>query len=108
MPIYEYRCKSCGQHLEIIQKVGDPARRKCERCGGRLEKLISRTAFVLKGGGWYSEGYASGGGKKSGEPDKDKKDTKKKEAASTGPSETRSAPAGGSGSGGGKQGASAS
>ena len=65
MPIYEYRCKKCGQHVELIQKVGEVARRKCDQCGGRLEKLVSRTAFVLKGGGWYSEGYSSsGGGKK--------------------------------------------
>jgi len=64
MPIYEYRCKKCGQHVELIQKVGEVARRKCEKCGGRLEKLVSRTAFVLKGGGWYNEGYSSGGGKK--------------------------------------------
>ena len=64
MPIYEYRCKKCGQHVELIQKVGEVARRKCDKCGGRLEKLVSRTAFVLKGGGWYNEGYSSGGGKK--------------------------------------------
>jgi len=80
MPIYEYRCKSCGQHAEIIQKVGERPRRKCEHCGGRLEKLVSRTAFLLKGGGWYSEGYTRSGGS-----DKDQKDkTEKKEVAGTG------------------------
>ena len=93
MPIYEYRCKKCGQHVELIQKVGEVPRRKCGKCGGRLEKLVSRTAFVLKGGGWYNEGYSSSGGKKKesapaeggeskpakGEP-KSKKDEGKKAA----------------------------
>jgi len=64
MPIYEYRCKKCGERIELIQKMGEVARRKCEQCGGRLEKLVSRTAFVLKGGGWYAEGYGGGSGKK--------------------------------------------
>jgi predicted nucleic acid-binding Zn ribbon protein len=77
--------------------VGEVARRKCDKCGGRLEKLVSRTAFVLKGGGWYNEGYSSGGGKKKesaaadggeskpakGEPkNKDSKDEGKKAAGS--------------------------
>jgi putative FmdB family regulatory protein len=64
MPIYEYRCTSCGEISEAIQKVGDPPLRRCPSCPGRLEKMVSRTAFLLKGGGWYSEGYDKGGGTK--------------------------------------------
>ncbi len=71
MPIYEYRCTKCGHHLEIIQKMGDRLRRKCAECGGKLDKLVSRAAFQLKGGGWYSEGYSKGGGGKKSEPKKD-------------------------------------
>lgn len=70
MPIYEYRCTKCGDHIEIIQKMGDRLLRKCRECGGKLDKLVSRAAFQLKGGGWYSEGYSKGGSKKS-EPKKD-------------------------------------
>ena len=66
MPIYEYRCTSCGNEFEIIQKVGARALRKCEECSGKLEKLISRTSFQLRGGGWFASDYSkSGGGAKS-------------------------------------------
>ena len=57
MPIYEYRCTKCGRTLEAIQKVDDKPLTKCTECSGKLEKLISRAAFHLKGGGWFSEGY---------------------------------------------------
>jgi len=61
MPIYEYRCKSCGTLIEAIQKFDDKPLRKCRECSGRLEKQISRTSFQLKGGGWFAQGYGSGG-----------------------------------------------
>ena len=64
MPIYEYRCRKCGETTEVIQKFSDRPKRKCPSCAGRLEKLVSRTSFMLKGGGWYAEGYSAG--KKSG------------------------------------------
>jgi putative FmdB family regulatory protein len=64
MPIYEYRCTSCGHQIEVMQKMGERPLRKCSKCAGRLEKLISRAAFQLRGGGWYSEGYAKDGPKK--------------------------------------------
>ena len=64
MPIYEYRCRKCGEITEVIQKFSDGPKRKCRSCSGRLEKLVSRTSFLLKGGGWYAEGY--GTGKKTG------------------------------------------
>jgi len=65
MPIYEYRCTSCGHTLEVIQKVNEKPLKKCTECSGALEKLISRSAFQLRGGGWYSEGYGGGGSKSS-------------------------------------------
>lgn len=58
MPIYEYECKSCGVY-ELNHKITEPARTKCETCGGEIRRLISNTAFALKGGGWYADGYAS-------------------------------------------------
>jgi putative FmdB family regulatory protein len=57
MPIFEYRCLGCEKVLEILQKQGEGPRRKCPECGDKLEKLVSRTAFHLKGGGWYDQGY---------------------------------------------------
>ena len=65
MPIYEYRCTSCGHTLEVIQKFDDKPLKKCTECSGVLEKLISRSAFLLKGGGWYNEGYGGGSTKAS-------------------------------------------
>jgi len=63
MPIYEYRCRSCNKVFEAIQRFGDRPLRKCTECGGRLDKLVSRTAFQFKGGGWFSEGYSKNNSK---------------------------------------------
>ncbi len=58
MPIYEYQCSKCGVIVERLQKIGDRQLRTCPECSGRMEKLVSRTSFHLKGGGWYDQGYA--------------------------------------------------
>ena len=90
MPIYEYRCKSCGHVFEVIQRHGDPQLRKCRDCSGRLEKLISQSAFHLKGGGWYSEGYHNRGSKKPAET-KTGSASKKTDSKSSSSSDTKSA-----------------
>src|SRR3954452_19094931 len=59
MPVYEYQCKACGRDFEYQQRMSDPDKTTCEVCGGALDRLISRTAFSLKGGGWYKDLYAS-------------------------------------------------
>ena len=59
MPIYEYRCSQCEKEFEYQQRMSEPAKTVCEECGGELERLISRTAFQFKGGGWYKDLYAS-------------------------------------------------
>jgi len=61
MPIYEYACSKCGKLNEVLQKVDDPAPERCDGCGatGTLRKLVSRSSFVLRGGGWYSDLYSS-------------------------------------------------
>ena len=59
MPVYEYECKACHREFEYQQRMSDPEKTVCEACGGALERLISRTAFQLKGGGWYKDLYAS-------------------------------------------------
>ncbi len=65
MPIYEYQCQKCGEVSEYMQKMSDPPMTVCEACGGPLERLISKSSFHLKGGGWYKDLYSStprGGG----------------------------------------------
>jgi putative FmdB family regulatory protein len=58
MPIYEFRCKKCGNEIEVIQKMSDKPPARCKKCGGRLEKMISQTTFQFKGEGWYVTDYA--------------------------------------------------
>lgn len=65
MPTYEYKCQKCEKNFEYVQKITEDPKKKCEKCGGKLERLISGGAFQLKGGGWYADGYASTVGKSS-------------------------------------------
>ncbi len=60
MPIYEYKCKSCENLFEIQHGINEVAKRKCPECGGNMQRLISQNAFLLKGGGWYKDGYSAG------------------------------------------------
>ena len=58
MPIYEYQCTNCEHHLEAIQKVSDKPLLKCPACGKPgLKKLVSASAFHLKGTGWYETDF---------------------------------------------------
>lgn len=58
MPIYEYRCGKCGKVFEVLQRFSDAPVKVHEDCGGEVEKLISHSAFQLKGSGWYQTDYA--------------------------------------------------
>ena len=60
MPIYEYRCESCGREFEEWQKFSDAPVEKCKECGGHTHRLISQSTFVLKGSGWYATDYGKG------------------------------------------------
>ena len=55
MPIYEYRCSSCGQQQEVMQKISDPLLTICTKCGKpTLVKMLTAAGFQLKGSGWYA------------------------------------------------------
>ncbi len=88
MPIYEYKCVDCKTHFEKLQKVSDDLIRKCENCGGTLEKQWSLSGFQFKGAGWYVTDYAKDkNGKaavKDGDSDKNAKSesTEKPKSAS--------------------------
>jgi len=60
MPIYEYKCKNCDNHFEIMQKISEEPLKECEKCGGTLEKQWSLSGFQFKGSGWYKTDYAGG------------------------------------------------
>lgn len=59
MPIYEYECKSCKKIKEVLQRITDEPLTTCPDCSGTLKKLLSVSAFHLKGGGWSADGYKS-------------------------------------------------
>ena len=64
MPIYEYQCQECKHQFETIRKVSDEPLTACPACGQpALKKLISKTAFRLKGSGWYETDFKSKGKK---------------------------------------------
>jgi putative FmdB family regulatory protein len=58
MPLYEYKCSTCGYSLEVLQKVNEPKLKKCPKCGGLLKKVLSPPAIQFKGSGWYVTDYA--------------------------------------------------
>jgi putative FmdB family regulatory protein len=58
MPLYEYKCSTCGYSFEVLQKVNEPRLKKCPRCGGLLKKVLSPPAIQFKGSGWYVTDYA--------------------------------------------------
>ena len=87
MPVYEYLCAKCEHEFEREQRITDAPVKTCPKCKSRRGKrLISQTSFVLKGGGWYADGYGSKkDGKKSDDGGASSGDAgaSKSEAAST-------------------------
>jgi putative FmdB family regulatory protein len=85
MPIYEYRCGSCGHQQEFLQKVSDAPLTDCTECGKpTFSKMLTAAGFQLKGSGWYATDFKSkgtstpakkdgkdGGGETKGEASKD-------------------------------------
>lgn len=78
MPIYEYQCEKCGAVEEAFQKFSDNPLTKCTHCSGKLHKLISQSAFHLKGSGWYVTDYA---GKTQSQKDTTAEKTEKSDSA---------------------------
>lgn len=79
MPIYEYRCGACEVLFEEMRSMTDESMPSCQQCGSvEVRKMVSRTAFQLKGGGWYKDGYASAPPKSSAQTDSVSSDTKSK------------------------------
>jgi len=91
MPIYEYQCDSCGAQRELFVRSTDAPLPRCPDCRKRMRRVISQTAFILKGSGWYVTDYPSDARKKGLEGEKapaaptagsgEKKDAAKTETA---------------------------
>lgn len=61
MPLYEYLCESCGRTVEALETFSGKRLSICDRCGGRLKRLISAPAVQFKGSGWYVSDYGRSG-----------------------------------------------
>jgi putative FmdB family regulatory protein len=90
VPLYEYRCRKCGALSEKIQKFSDAPLTRCEKCGGRLERLISPPTIQFKGSGWYVTDYARKG---SGESSRANGGSSVKPDGASGESKKTEAPA---------------
>ncbi len=70
MPTYEYACRDCGEHLEVVQSFKDDSLTVCPACQGSLRKVFSAAGIIFKGSGWHIKDYASsssrGGGSSGG------------------------------------------
>jgi putative FmdB family regulatory protein len=102
MPIYAYRCASCGHAKDVLQKLSDPPLTVCPSCGApAFAKQVTAAGFQLKGSGWYATDFKSSNGAKRPETGEDSKtDAGKIEAgksepgkSETGKSAESSAPA---------------
>jgi putative FmdB family regulatory protein len=83
MPIYEYRCTSCGFQKEYLQKITDPVMTVCPQCDKRtFSKMLTAAGFQLKGSGWYATDFKNSGAKPAAKTDsKDAAKSDSKDAA---------------------------
>jgi putative FmdB family regulatory protein len=100
VPIYEYRCSSCGFQKEYLQKVSDPLLSVCPECSKEtFGKMLTAAGFQLKGGGWYATDFKNSGAgpaaKTTGKSGNGARAENKAETASagTGDSNTQTPPA---------------
>jgi putative FmdB family regulatory protein len=60
MPTYSYLCGGCGKSFELEQRISEDPIKQCALCGQpKARRQIVSGNFILKGGGWYSDGYGS-------------------------------------------------
>jgi putative FmdB family regulatory protein len=84
LPIYEYRCESCGCELERMVPRGTAAP-ACPSCAALMTKKVSATSFILQGGGWYKDHYGLKADKPGTKDEGAKESTPKADAGSTAP-----------------------
>lgn len=89
MPIYAYRCTSCGHAKDVLQKVSDPLLTDCPACGAAtFVKQVTAAGFQLKGSGWYVTDFRSNGAAAAPKDGQDGQDGKKADAATAGGGKT--------------------
>lgn len=69
MPIYAYKCETCGHAKDVLQKMSDPLLTDCPACGNAtFKKQLTAAGFQLKGTGWYVTDFKEGAGKNNALP----------------------------------------
>jgi putative FmdB family regulatory protein len=92
MPTYSYTCDACGQSFEKEQRISEDPLKKCELCGKlKARRQIVSGNFILKGGGWYSDGYGSASKSASSSTSSE---TKSSDSSSSGKAEASKAESG--------------
>ena len=76
MPTYEYACRACGEHLEVVQSFKDDPLTECPACDGELRKVFSAAGIIFKGSGWHIKDYASSTSSAVGTSDSPSSETK--------------------------------
>jgi putative FmdB family regulatory protein len=65
MPIYEYRCAKCANTIEVLERYDSPGPSMCSKCKQpTMRRIVSATSFILKGSGWFHDGYGLKDGQK--------------------------------------------
>ena len=85
MPTYEYRCKDCGEHLEVVQAFTDDPMTECPNCHGALRKVFGNIGITFKGSGFYKTDSRA---KSSAAKSSDSKSSDSKSSESSGDSST--------------------
>ena len=69
MPIYAYKCGSCGHAKDVLRKISDAPLTTCPACGAEtFSKQLTAAGFQLKGSGWYATDFKNSGGKSAAAP----------------------------------------
>ena len=112
MPIYAYRCASCGHAKDVLQRLSDVPLTECPACGAAtFAKQVTAAGFQLKGSGWYATDFKGGNSTKKADadtktdsvssdgakPDSGKSDSSKSDSSKTDSGKTDSSKSGDSG-----------
>ena len=95
MPTYDYRCLKCKKKFEQLQRITEPALKKCPKCGGKAERLISGgTGLIFKGSGFYITDYKNKKPGSTGSPSgsTNKKEDKPANGSTSSPSSSTKSP----------------
>jgi putative FmdB family regulatory protein len=91
VPIYEYRCSSCGFQKEYLRKVSDPLLSVCPECSKEtFGKMLTSAGFQLKGGGWYATDFKNSGARPAAKTEDQGASASKAESKSETASESKS------------------